>query len=258
MYFHVIRFTALRFLAYPHELWALALRRFVIVGLLIVFWSIVAQSSDGSIEYRPLTAYFLISSGVNDIISAQTLRLGKFMGDSIKRGTITISLIRPVNVIPYMLAINIGERSVGIALSLLSIAAGLIIHPPASLFSIAAFVFFFILAGFISLGLNIITATNYFYVPEASGIRFSIGHVIKVFSGAIVPISLFPEPLRSLVLLSPFPSLVFIPTTALQWQNLDASVLRYGLTGLFWSGLLLLIAATWWRISLRNYDAVGM
>ncbi|MCC2631390.1 MAG: hypothetical protein K0S20_89, partial [Patescibacteria group bacterium] len=139
IYLDIIRFNFLRFLAYPIEIWAAIVKRGISLGFLIAFWTIVANSSNGRIDLIPLISYFLISNAINDIVSAEILRFGKSVGDTVKKGTITNYLIKPVPIVPYLYASTLGERSVSLLLSIASLIAGLILNPPASLFSVGIF-----------------------------------------------------------------------------------------------------------------------
>jgi len=258
IYLDIIRFNFLRFLTYPIEIWAAIIKRVLNTGFLILFWSIIANSSNGSIHVSSLISYFLISSAIDDIVSAQALRFGKYLGDSIKKGTINTYLIRPLSIIPYLYSSNVGERSLSLILSSITFMLGLIISPPTSLASLLFFALFLTLALAISLAFNLIIGIFYFYSPEAVNFRFTIGHIIKVFSGAIVPITFFPEGLRHLTLLSPFPGMVFAPVVSLHYTTLTNEIAQSLLINLLWAVLLLVIALAWWKKAIKNYDAIGI
>lgn len=258
VYTDIIRFNFLRFLAYPIELWAAVLKRVLTVGFLLLFWSIIANSSDGAIELRPLVSYFLISSAIDDVIGVQGLRFGKYLGGSIKDGSINNYLIRPLKVIPYLYSADTGSRSLSLILSVFTFGLGIAMNPPATALSVAIFGAFMLLATLISLAFNIMIGTVYFHSPEATNFRLSFSHVLKVFSGALIPLHFFPEGLRQFVMLSPFPSMIYVPAVSLSQSGPGNLMAQSFFVGLFWAIALLAIAAAWWKKSIRSYDAVGI
>ena len=258
IYLDIIRFNFLRFLAYPTEIWAAIIKQILTTGFLLVFWSIIAKSSHGTISLTPLISYFLTAGAVDALISAQDLRFGAYIGGYIKNGSITTHLIRPLHIIPYLISSSLGERSLGLLLAIVTFCIGILIYPPSSLLSIALFLIFLGLAATISLAINVITAIFYFYSPEARGFLYSVGHVVKVFSGAIVPLTLFPQALKRIALLSPFPGMVFAPVSALHTTSLNADLLTSLAINATWAAILLTIALTWWKKAMRSYDAVGI
>jgi len=258
IYFDIIRFNFLRFLAYPLEIWAAIIKRVINVGFLVVFWSIVARSSQGTINFVPLISYFLISSSVNDVISAEAQRFGKYIGDLVKHGAFNTYLIRPLSLIPYLYSSCLGERSLSLILSAIIFILGIIISPPSGVLSVALFIVFLSLAVVISLSINLMVGILHFYTPEASNFRYTISHVIKVFSGAIVPLSFFPDSFRWIVQLSPFPGMVYAPVTSLHITSLSPAVWQSLAVNAAWAVVLLAIAVMWWKKAIKHYDAVGI
>jgi len=258
IYLDIIRFNFLRFLAYPIEIWAAVIKRFLDTGFLIVFWSIIAKSSHGSISLVPLISYFLLSGAINHIIAGQTLRFGKYLGNTIKMGTINTYLIRPLSIIPYLYSSSFGERSLSIGLSIIMFIIGILINPPSSVFSVVLFLVFLVLAATISFAFNLIVGIFSFYSPEALNFAHVFESIIKVLSGAIAPLTLFPANIKAFALLSPFPGMVYTPIAALQSTELNAEVAQSLMVNSIWAIALVIFALTWWNRAIRNYDAIGI
>jgi ABC-type uncharacterized transport system permease subunit len=49
-----------------------------------------------------MLSYFLILNGFKNLMYTNDLRLGKYIGDIIKDGTISNYLIKPIKIIPYL------------------------------------------------------------------------------------------------------------------------------------------------------------
>ena len=257
IYFDIFRFQLLRNIAYPFELLAHILKRVLWIFFLIFFWSLVAQGNE-AINIRTLGSYFLIATGVTDITMAAWGFLSHFMGMYIKDGNINNLLVKPLNIIPSIYAISAGRNAVRLGLMLFFIFAGLIINLPQSMFSVVLFFAFLINAFLISFAKNILEGTMYFHLTDAWGIRSSLNHLITIFSGAQVPLYLFPDTLRQILMLSPFPYMVYAPTHALTVNNLSNDVIIGLGVGLFWAFALNIVALLFWRTSIKKYEAIGI
>jgi ABC-2 type transport system permease protein len=257
IYFDIFRFQLLRNIAYPFELLAHIFKRVIWIFFLIYFWTLIAQGND-AINIRVLGSYFLIATGVSDITMAAWGFLSHFMGMYIKDGNINNLLIKPLSIIPSIYAISAGRNAVRLGLMLLFILAGLIINPPQSVLSVALFLAFLLNALLISFAKNILEGTMYFHLTDAWGIRSSLNHLITIFSGAQIPLYLFPDTLRQILMLSPFPYMVYAPTHALTINSLNYEVLVGLAVGLFWAIVLNITALLFWRVSIKKYEAIGI
>lgn len=258
VYWDIVRFNFLRFLTYPIEIWATVLKRLIFTGFLILFWIIVSQSSDGTLQARPLIAYFLISGGINDLIAGQSLRFARFLSYAIKNGGINSYLIRPVQIVPYLYASNLGEEGLTIILGALTVIIGIFLSPPTTFLNVIFLLLFLIFAVAISFACNLLVGTFSFYTPEASSFRYAAGHIIRVLSGAMVPLTFFPTTFRSIAMATPFAAMIYAPTNALQTSSFTSDFWHQLVISLIWAIVLPIYALWRWNTSLRNYDAVGI
>ena len=144
-----------------------------------------------------------------------------------------------------------------VILAIVSIIAGIIIHPPQNSLSVALFLVFFITALFTGLAYNIILGTMYFHFVDASGVKNAISHMSRLLSGAMVPIYLFPENFKNLILLTPFPGMVYGPVNALKTNQLNQEVIVQLFVIIFWMLILNVGAYLFWNHSIKKYEAVG-
>ncbi len=257
-YFHIMFFAAARFLQYPTEVFATFLRKLTTLGFLVFFWSIVAKSSGLNETTQSLVAYFLLADGISTLIMAYTFDFGKYVRHAVRDGNIANYFIKPVRIIPYIYFTVLGDNAVINVVSIGSIILGITLLESLSLFSFFIFGVCFINALFISLAFNLLEANLSFIMTETSGVKNAIRHVVRLFSGLVIPISFFPEPLRQIALLSPFPAMVYGPTQALKESTFTIEVQLLVVTGLFWSILLMGLMLLLWRKLTRQFEAVGL
>ncbi|MCX6738558.1 MAG: ABC-2 family transporter protein [Candidatus Parcubacteria bacterium] len=254
----VAKFNALKMLAYPWELVAFFIQRFIGLSFLAIFWFAVAQSSSTVLDFRHLIAYFLISSAVRDLTFSYETKFGREIMRMVKKGEISNYLIKPVPSIPFLFSAFAGQTWMALLYSAVAMIAGLIILPPTGMINFFSFFVFLILAFFVSISFNLFVAILSFYVVEANGIRNMFNHIIRILSGALIPLTLFPEVLRNITLLSPFPLLAFTPTYVLQntlpWQDIT----QLFLVSSAWAIGLSLIASFLWKKALKKYEGVGI
>lgn len=257
----VFKFNALKTLAYPWELAAFVVQRFIGLFFLLIFWTAVIEGSS-SIQDLPslpnLIAYFLISGAVCDITFAYETKFGRSVMKLIKTGELSNYLIKPMASIPYLFSTFAGQTWMSLVYSALALLAGLLIFPPPGIMNVLLFIVFIILSYIISINFNFFVAILSFYVVEANGIRNMFNHIVRVFSGALIPLTFFPNPIRDMVLLSPFPIISFTPVYVLQ-NVLGAEELIYLFTvSLSWAVGLSIIMIFSWKRALKLYEGIGI
>lgn len=258
IYLDIIKFSFLRFFSYPFEIFAMAFKRVIEVIFLVVFWNIYIKSSGLTISIHQITAYFLIAVGIADLTMARWGALSALIGVQIKTGQISNYLIKPTKLIPAMYAISIGRNGMRLSLAVINILIGLYLSPPKSLIVFLIFLLFFINAWAISFAYNIFESTLYLHFTDAGGIRNSIQNFIRILTGSMIPLYMFPSPLKEILRFTPFPSMVYLPANALSGDLVLSSVTLDLLVGAFWSVVLSYLAFSLWNYSMKKYEAVGI
>jgi len=258
VYFDIIRFSFLRFFAYPFEIIATVLKRIVEVVFLVLFWSVYIKSSGISVSLPQITAYFLIAMGVADLTMSRWGALSSLIGNQIKSGQISNYIIKPTKLIPTLYAISLGRNGMRLILAVINIFIGLSLMPPKNIFSLVFFLLFFVNAWAISFAYNILEGTLFLHFTDAFGIRNSIQNFIRIFTGTMVPLYMFPSPLKEILRFSPFPGMVYLPANSLSNTLTPHGVgMDIGI-GIFWGITLNLLAFSLWNHSMKKYEAIGI
>jgi len=258
VYFDIVRFSFLRFFAYPFEIFATTLKRVFEIAFLIIFWTIYIKNSGATLSIYQITAYFLIAMGVADLTMARWGALSSMIGNQIKSGGISNYIIKPTKLIPTLYAIAIGRNGMRLVLAVINIMIGFLLMPPKSIFTLTVFVLFFINAWAISFAYNILEGSLYLHFTDASGIRNSLQNFIRLLTGTMVPLFMFPSPLKEILRFTPFPSMVYLAANSISSNLIPQDVFMDLGIGVFWTITLNLVAFTFWNYSMKKYEAVGI
>ena len=258
VYFDIIRFSFLRFFAYPFEIFATTLKRVLEIAFLIIFWTIYIKSSGVQVSIAQITAYFLIAMGVADLTMARWGVLGSTIGNQVKSGGISNYIIKPTKLIPTLYATALGRNGMRLILAVINIIIGHWLMPPKSIFIIIVFLLFLFNAWAISFAYNILEGSLFLHFTDASGIRNSLQNFIRILTGTMVPLYMFPSPLKEILRFTPFPSMVYLAANSISSVLVPGEVIIDLCIGIFWAIFLNFIAFSFWSYSMKKYEAVGI
>lgn len=246
--------TALRYVHYPIELLMAALNRFTTVAMVTLFWFIVARNSDVGVEVLDLVGYFLIVSGLSQLM------LGGLAGASavhkrIMDGSLNAYLIRPMHPFFYLYYQQVGYLAPFFFLSFFLIFLGVSLSANLATISIPLIVLTFVCAYAINVSFNILIGSIGFYVVEASGIKNAFGHIIYMSQGFLIPIFLTPQWWQNYVFASPFAASLYNPIRAFQGEHLET---WYLISGAVWALVLIPVSLRVWKRAIRQYEGVGI
>jgi ABC-2 type transport system permease protein len=258
LYIEIFRYRFSRFLTYPLELLAFALKRVVEIIFLLVLWNLISQSSHSTINIREIASYFLVALGISDIVMSKWGALGTFLAKLIKSGELSNYMVKPVHLIMQSYANAMGNSGLRIIFALINVILGIAINPPQSLIAVGLFIVLLVAAFLTSFSFNILIASLYFHFTEASGIKNAIEHLARICSGTIVPLYLFPENIKQIVELTPFPVMLYGPAHALRENVLTQEVIVQVLISYMWVFLMGIVASVIWTKSIKAYESTGI
>jgi ABC-2 type transport system permease protein len=183
------------------------------------------------------------------------------MGTQVQEGKLAMNLIRPVDFQTVMIADAAGQSAFRAVLFTLPISVVLAlifpVRPPASvaaglLFSWSAIVAFFLVAA-----INFLVGLIAIRSKSILGILRAKYLLLELVSGLLIPTTLFPEPLRTILLASPFPHINFTPAALYLGKATGLEAAR--LLGLQagWTVLLLWLGHWAWKRSQKRITIQG-
>jgi len=167
------------------------------------------------------------------------------LADRIRTGDVAIDLYRPVGLIGWYLAGDLGRAAYhfltrGVGPTLLGM---LLFHIalPATPYAAVAFLVSLVLAVVTSFGIRFLVACTTFWLLDQTGVRTLSGVLAIFLSGMTLPLVIFPEPLRSIALLLPWASYLQTPADIWLGHRTGGAVLGgLGLQAL-WVAVLLVV-----------------
>lgn len=177
----------------------------------------------------------------------------------IVEGKLSLKLLQPLDPVWHHVASHLSERVARIPFAIILIVLFFLLYPQAFWLPNLSQIFLFTLA--VSLAFILRFAIQYtfamfgFWTERANAIE-NFWYLFYLFlSGLIAPLEVFPEPIREIVLFTPFPYLIDFPTSIL--IGLPVDIKRGFLSLLAWI-LIFLVANRWlWRAGLKRYSGMG-
>ena len=94
------------------------------------------------------------------------------------------------------------------------------------------------------------------WTERASSLEGLMFILYLVLSGAIAPLEVFPDALRSAVLWTPFPYFIWVPARLLS-GGVDVDLVQAALVCLGWITLFVVLNRVVWRRGLKRHSAMG-
>jgi ABC-2 type transport system permease protein len=213
------------------------------VAILYYLWRTVFAGTPqvAEFDWPRMRTYVLVAYAVNALLGFYS---SMRMMNAIRTGDIANELTRPIDHMKAQLAEAVGAGVVeGLLTAGVALVGGLLVLgalPPASPAAAALFVLSVALGFTIRFVITYMVALLCFWTTNGVGLLWAQIAVMNVLSGALIPLSLFPDWLRPVVLALPFQAIVHTPV-AIYLGELQGGALALALgVQLFW------VVALWW------------
>ncbi|MDM9381402.1 ABC-2 family transporter protein [Chlorogloeopsis sp. ULAP01] len=174
-------------------------------------------------------------------------------------GKLSNRLLQPLDPVWHHVASHLGERGARIPFTFLLIGLFFILYPQAFWVPSLGEIFLFFLVGGLAFILRFVIQYTFalfaFWTERASAIENFWFLFYLFLSGMIAPLDVFPEPVRTVVLFTPFPYLIDFPASIL--VGLPVNMTRGFLATLGWILLFLILNRWLWRQGLKQYSGMG-
>ncbi|MFK0733464.1 MAG: ABC transporter permease [Gloeotrichia echinulata GP01] len=177
----------------------------------------------------------------------------------IVEGKLSPKLLQPLDPVWHHVATHVADRFARIQFTLLLVVLFFILYPQAfwlpSLGKVLLFMLATVLAFIVRFVIQYTFAMLAFWTERATALE-DLWFLFYLFlSGLIAPLEVFPEPMRAIVMLTPFPYLVDFPASILMGLPVDLG--RGFLSMLGWILLFLGLNRLLWRAGLKRYSGMG-
>jgi ABC-2 type transport system permease protein len=174
-------------------------------------------------------------------------------------GNIAITLARPYDYLLARFAASMAHTLLSFAVAFPAafivawLAAGTIAITP---FGVAAFLIALVIRTLLFFALQAIAGLATFWIERATAFVWLIGLLILTFGGGAVPLGFWPDWARTMVELTPFPSMMYYPAKLFVTPD-PALLLATIIRGIIWLIILGGIALLIYRRALRRLDLNG-
>lgn len=183
-----------------------------------------------------------------------------YLRERIREGAVVFDLVRPLGFVPQMAAHMVGSLGgamiiITMALPLILVAGSLAL--PADWAAAGLFVVSLLcgyaIAGMLALLIGMIA----FWTLEMDGVTMLYVLVAQFLSGALVPLSAFPDGLRTVVQLLPFQATTYVPTSIYVGSLRGSDALGAIGVQLVWVAVAALAVALLWSRAVRRVVVQG-
>lgn len=238
VYFYVYKMQILKSLAYKFDVYGNILMQTILMIANAFFWRALFRNAENveGVTVDTMLTYTVVSSMISVIL---TTNVERRITTDVRKGTIAIDMMRPVNIFGVFFAENLGNVTALLFQNLLPvfvIGSVLIKLPvPASLPGALLFLCSLVLAFLINWLIAVIFGMWAFSIIEMDALIQVKKHLIRLLSGSIIPIWFFPEPLRSVLEALPFVYLYQMPLDLYIGKYTEASLIRGFAVQIFWA-----------------------
>lgn len=253
-----LRFGLSQVTNYRSEVWLTILNKFVYLLGVVFLWSIIGKNSGGIEGVGSLMAYFLIANGVQGLVDAESLRFSKAINSEVKMGGLNTYLLRPTNPVLSIYFSYMGTRGVIFMMTVILMVVGFAFLPAVAWWQIVLFLFSLVMAFVVGFVFNLFVGSLSFWTPEANHLQNVFSHLLKVFSGVLIPISFFSGAIKTVLILSPFPALAYLPSIIVQSKIVTPEIMLMLGSAIVWCLILLPLSFWFWKKGLKRYEAIGI
>lgn len=244
---------------YKSNFYLFTLNRIVEIVVYIFVWqAIYNQTGDaGGFSISQMITYYILATAFSSIA---TWGINETMSHSIRNGNINKELLNPISYFKYYFGVNLGELAfatvVGIAVFVVcAIFWELVL--PANLLDFILCVIVILLGIPITFFIQMIVGTAGFYTNSIWGMQILRKAVIKIFSGIIVPITLYPIWFQNLSMFLPFKELIYTPINIWLGQTMYSEVFFIIIKQIIWGIILYVIAKLFFNHAVKNITING-
>ena len=208
-------------------------------------WRAISASGELATPFSSIIAYVALARVLDNATSAD---LESWIGERVRQGTIVNELKKRVSLRFQLYFYELGRASFkmivrGVPTLFLGILF-LNVGVPSFLNSLF-FVFSVFLTLNLAIALSYLTSMLVFWTKVGWSLRMSRRLFASLLSGAMIPLYLVPENIRSVFYLTPFPSMIDGPISI--YQGTADSVFQVFGTQLVWILVLTLVSELLWR-----------
>ncbi len=235
------------------------LNRIVEIIVYIFVWQAIYNQTGnaGGFNISQMITYYILATAFSSIA---TWGINEIMAHSIRNGHINKELLNPILYFQYYFGMNLGELGfatiVGIATFILCAIFWKLVLPT-NLLDFFLCIIVILLGVPITFFIQMIVGTIGFYTNSIWGMQILRKAIIKIFSGIIAPITLFPMWFQDLSKILPFKELIYTPINIWLGQVSYNEIIFVIVKQIIWGFLLYIVAKLFFNHAVKNLTING-
>lgn len=199
--------------AYSAWYWASSFSSILVMLIYFSFWRAVYShtSEVGHMNFHQMITYAVIAMLLGNFVSG----VGNTLASNIRDGSVAIELMRPYDLLLKLISMDLGSKLTALvrnALPLLIIGFIFLgVRAPVSIVSGVQFFISAVLGVLIGTQVDLIVGVFAFWTVNVWGLRVLRNGILSIFSGSLIPLTLFPHWLMTVSHWLPFASMVYSP-----------------------------------------------
>lgn len=244
---------------YKSNFYLFTLNRIVEIIVYIFVWQAIYNQTGnaGGFTISQMITYYILATAFSSIA---TWGINEIMAHSIRNGHINKELLNPISYFQYYFGMNLGELAfatiVGVATFILCVIFWELALPT-NLLDFVLCIIVILLGVPITFFIQMIVGTVGFYTNSIWGMQILRKAIIKIFSGIIAPISLFPIWFQDLSKVLPFKELIYTPINIWLGQVSYNEILFVIVKQIIWGFILYIVAKLFFNHAVKNLTING-
>lgn len=187
---------------------------------------------------------------------------GRNLAEDIRLGRISAYLIYPFSFWRFHAGNFLAFQGIQILVSVVTLVAVVFqgwvpLNSAGAALDILSGFLYTLCVGFFWFQMSYIIGIMAFWLEETWVIRVMMVTLSQFFSGALLPLEIFPEVLQRALSYLPFPYLTHVPVKLFMGAYDGSLLTAYGMLG-FWTLVLLWVGRLLWQKGIGNYTAAGI
>jgi ABC-2 type transport system permease protein len=246
---------------YRMDFWSWILGTLVMLYAIQAIWSILYQQSPDAfgMDIETMRTYGMLGVLLELIMDSATWTQ-YYIAEQVRNGTLELDLLKPLDFMFHMFGSDVGMAGVTFLIEFLPglAFAWLVLgmQPPASAGAAVLFVISVILGYLVFFNLNFLIGLLSIVTLDIRSYGWAYNSLVRFTSGQIVPLWMFPGPLRAIVTALPFQSIFFVPMS-IYVGVYEGSILQALGSQLVWAVGLFVLARLSWALVQRRITIQG-
>lgn len=244
---------------YKSNFYLFTLNRIVEIIVYIFVWQAIYNQTGnaGGFTLSQMITYYILATAFSSIA---LWGINQTMAHSIRNGQINKELLNPLSYFQYYFGLNLGELAFAVVIGFASFTLCAIFWKlalPVNFLDFILCILVILLGIPVTFFIQIIVGTVGFYTNSIWGMQILRKAVIKIFSGIIAPISLFPIWFQNISKFLPFKELIYTPINIWLGKMPYNEILFVIIKQIIWAVILYIIAKIFFKHAIKNLTING-